>query len=423
MGFTDLNRNDRIEGIRANMAKRVHRFASPLLLLALGIIIGWGGYARIGQADDYSAVERLIGKNDAIVVSDDNGHILLSRNADQPRIPASTLKILTSLTALRHLGAEYRYVTDFFLDEKGHLIIKGYGDPLLVSEVLDDIAAKLKPHLPAVQDIVLDETYFAQPLTIPGVSSSSEPYDAPNGALCVNFNTVYFKTSQGRLVSAEPQTPLLPVVLDRVKNSGLAQGRIVLSHHGNECTLYAGQLFKYFFEKHGIVVSGRVRLGGVKKNRSTLIYRYASPFNVEDIVAKLLEHSNNFITNQLLISVGIKVHQPPGTLSKGVRVMQRYARQTLNLKQIQITEGSGISRKNRITAQDMQRVLDAFYPFRYLMRQNGREYYKTGTLKGISTRAGYIQSAVTPGYRYTIFLNSPGKSARKVVRLLMQNLE
>jgi D-alanyl-D-alanine carboxypeptidase/D-alanyl-D-alanine-endopeptidase (penicillin-binding protein 4) len=57
------------------------------------------------------------------------------------------------------------------------------------------------------------------------------------------------------------------------------------------------------------------------------------------------------------------------------------------------------------------------------MRQNGREYYKTGTLKGISTRAGYIQSAKTPGYRYTIFLNSPGKSARKVVRLLMQNLE
>ncbi|MEZ4549093.1 MAG: hypothetical protein R2874_01050 [Desulfobacterales bacterium] len=48
-------------------------------------------------------------------------------------------------------------------------------------------------------------------LRIPGtVEGSFEPYDAPNRALCVNFNTVNFKTRGRTIVSAE-QTPLVKV--------------------------------------------------------------------------------------------------------------------------------------------------------------------------------------------------------------------
>ena len=66
------------------------------------------------------------------------------------------------------------------------------------------------PHLQPMGGF-LDDTYFTQPLTIPGISSSSNPYDAPNGALCANFNTVFFKHSRDGYASAEPQTPLLPM--------------------------------------------------------------------------------------------------------------------------------------------------------------------------------------------------------------------
>ena len=388
-----------------------------LILVALNIV------PDAVFASEYAAVERLIGSKDAILVSDHEGRILLSHNADQLRIPASTLKILTSLTALHYLGAEFRYSTEFYRDNDGNLSIKGYGDPLLISEVLDNIAVRLKTELAGVRDIILDDSYFAQPLTIPGVSSSSEPYDAPNGALCVNFNTVFFKKEEGRYVSAEPQTPLLPFALDRVKATGLEEGRIVLSHVGDECTLYTGHLFAYFLKKHGIEFSGRIRLGRVDPARNKLILRHDSPYSIEEIIAKLLEHSNNFTTNQMLIMAGVKKYGPPGTLTKGVRAMQEYADRHLQLKKIQITEGSGISRRNKMTADDMLKVLNAFYPYRYLLRQNGREYYKTGTLRGISTRAGYIESTDQSFYRYTIFINSPGKSARKVTRLLMKQLD
>lgn len=393
------------------------------LLTGLLILAAVNMVAIAVFASDYAAVERLIGSKDAILVSDHEGRILLSHNADQLRIPASTLKILTSLTALHYLGAEFRFSTEFYRDKDGNLLIKGYGDPLLISEVLDTIAARLKTELTGFRDIILDDSYFAQPLTIPGVSSSSEPYDAPNGALCVNFNTVFFKKEEGRYVSAESQTPLLPFALDRVKATGLEEGRIVLSHVGDECTLYAGHLFAYFLKQHGIEFSGSIRLGQVDPTREKLILRHESPYSLEEIIAKLLEHSNNFTTNQMLIMAGVKKYGPPGTLTKGVRAMQEYADRYLQLKKIQITEGSGISRRNRMTADDMLKVLNAFFPYRYLLRHNGREYYKTGTLRGISTRAGYIESTDQNFYRYTIFINSPGKSARKVTRLLMQQLE
>jgi D-alanyl-D-alanine carboxypeptidase/D-alanyl-D-alanine-endopeptidase (penicillin-binding protein 4) len=199
-------------------------------------------------AQDLDALNRFIGKNDAILVSDPRGQILLAKNADKKRIPASILKIFTALVALHYLGNDYRFPTEFYLDEQSNLKIKGYGDPLLVSEVIIKISQVLAPLLKNTQplnDLILDDSYFNQPLTIPGISSSSQPYDAPNGALCTNFNTVNFKHTPQGYVSAEPQTPLLPFVFQKIKASKLNKGRIVFSHNKNEVTLYAGKLVNF----------------------------------------------------------------------------------------------------------------------------------------------------------------------------------
>ncbi len=149
-------------------------------------------------------------------------------------------------------------------------------------------------------------------------TSSSEPYDAPNGALCANFNTVSFKKVNGIYVSAEPQSPLLPIVLKRVKASKQAEGRIVLSHNENEITRYCGHLFAYFLEQNGVAVSGRIRIGNVRPDKDILLHRHVSPFTLIDIITRLLEFSNNYITNQILITAGIKAYDTPGTLDKGV---------------------------------------------------------------------------------------------------------
>ncbi|MDP2647250.1 MAG: D-alanyl-D-alanine carboxypeptidase [Desulfobacterales bacterium] len=359
--------------------------------------------------------DKLLGPRDALLIADSRGRVLWSKNADKTLVPASTLKLLTSLAALHYLGPGYRFSTEFYLDRNSNLKIKGYGDPLLISEVLADIAGVLRKKISTYNDLILDDSYFAGPLTIPGITSSDQPYDAPNGALCVNFNTIFFEREKGFPVSAEPQTPLLPFALKRIGKSSRGQGRIPLSRKNDESLLYAGHLFRYFLDRHGITSGGMIKTGEVNPATDQLVYRYVSRFSLEENIAKLLEHSNNFMANQLLIATGAKVGGPPGTLDKGVQTMANFSKNVLKINQIKMVEGSGISRKNRISVQGMHKVLDAFAPFRHLLRTRDGFQYKSGTLHHVSTAAGYFEGGNKELYRIVVLLNSPGKSARQVM--------
>ena len=369
----------------------------------------------------------LIGSQDAVLVADPRGHIIFSKNEDTQLIPASTLKIFTALVAFHYLGPDYKFFTEFYVDRDSNLKIKGYGDPLLISEtvaeMIHNLSMKLDVKYRIINDLVLDDSYFSLQTKIPGVNVSYEPYDAPNGALCVNFNTVKFKHNKnGVYISAESQTPLLSFILPRVKASQMDHGRIVLSHQRNEITLYAGHLFLYFLENEGIRIKGNIRLGKIQKKEDKLIYRHVSGFSLNQTLSKLLEYSNNFIANQLLIASGIKAYGPPGNLEKGVRAALIYAKDILKIDHVQFVEGSGISRKNKISALDFYKILAAFMPHYFLMRQTDNMYYKTGTLKGIHTRAGYIKKKNGELYPFVVMINTPGKSPKSMMDIIQREL-
>ncbi len=397
-----------------------------VIVLVLIWILAFGWTPASCGATRTEKLISLIGEEDSLLVVNPAGRIIISKNETQKRIPASILKIFTSLVALHYLGADYRYQTEFFIDKHSNLKIKGFGDPLLISEVVRNNSRLLAALLGSsfiVNDLVLDDSFFSQPLTIPGVSSSSQPYDAPNGALCVNFNTVFFKHTHSGYVSAESQTPLLPYAEEIISARNLKGGRIVLSHLKSETTVYAGKLFEHFLRQEGIRFSGDVKLGRVIPSQDKLIYRYVSPFTLTQIIAKLLEHSNNFTTNQLLISAGVKAYGPPGNLEKGVAAAVEYASRELRIQDMTIVEGSGISRQNRVSALQMIGILQAFEPNFLLLRQKGRDFYKTGTLHGIHTRAGYIASKNGGRYLYVVMVNTGGKSTQPIMHQLLQILK
>jgi D-alanyl-D-alanine carboxypeptidase/D-alanyl-D-alanine-endopeptidase (penicillin-binding protein 4) len=373
-------------------------------------------------AASLEGLKTLLGPADAALVTAPDGRVLLAANADRQLVPASILKVLTALSALHYLGPDFRFETDFYLDSDHNLIVRGSGDPLLVSETLAEIAAALTPRLQRFNDLVLDASFFEQPIRIPGVSTSPQPYDAPNGALCVNFNTVAFETVNGRLVSAEPQTPLIPFAAARIRASDLKSGRIVLSGQNQDHLRYAGHLIRHFLLAGGIRSHGSVRIGRGDPASRRLVYRHRAPHPLTAVIAELLEHSNNFIANQLTVVIGAATAEPPGTLAKGVAATRAYATDVLGLDDLRLVEGSGISRQNRISAREMDRVLTAFEPFRSLLRREGREYYKTGTLNGIRTRAGYIASAAGGCYRFALLVNTPGRSTDRIMRGLHERL-
>ena len=384
--------------------------------------------------------ENFLKKDDAVLLADPDGKIILSKNAGKKLIPASTLKILTCLAAFHCLGEDFRFRTEFYLDNNSNLKVKGYGDPLLMSECLIKIAEvfgeRLGKETGKIKSIVLDSSFFTYPVVISGISSSFEPYDAPNGALCVNFNTVCFKKSDNfknpggtpdrKYVSAEPQTPLLPFIQERIRKSGLSRGRIVLSRQGNECTLYAGRLLNYFLKGQGVKTDAgtndSIVTGNINKETDRLVYTYVSMFSLEQVVKKLFEYSNNFMANQLLLATGAQVYGPPATIKKGVDAVLDYTKNMLKIEDIVFVEGSGISRQNTVSAKAMDKILKAFEPFHNLMRHEDGVFFKTGTLKGIRTRAGYIENRKGKLYRFVVFMNTPADSREESMKQIMDIL-
>lgn len=381
-------------------------------------------YAKETPDKRFNVIAKIIRERDSILIADNHGKILFSKYADNRLTPASTFKLLTSLAAIHYLGINYRFRTEFYTDEHLNLKIRGYGDPLLVSELLPGICKAIRQRLGEnirLNNLILDDSYFA-PLTVPGVSDSLKPYDTANGALSVNFNTLCFKETATGYEGAESQTPLIPFAIDKIRAIGrpLKQKRINLGN--GETTLYAGHLFRYFLEKEGISFSGHVMPGNVEKT-DTLVLPYISDFSLEDAIEKLLLSSNNFIANQIFVTIGAAVYGQPGTLEKGVSAVSEYARTILKTENIQVAEGSGIARENRICAKDMLKILEKFKPYQYLMRHKDRVTYKTGTLSDVSTRAGYIEDGSGRKYSFVIFCNTPGKPAQKILAKLLKVLK
>lgn len=167
------------------------------MLLALWILRP----AAIDARQDLSCLNRISSK-DSIIVAAPDGRILLNKNETRKFVPASTLKLLTSLAAIHHLGLPYRFLTEFYMDSEQNLKIKAYGDPLLISEVCQEIAGILTNRIRNVNNLIIDTTYFSHPIVIPGRNRSTNPYDAPVGP-CAPISIRCFSTGISREGSSQ----------------------------------------------------------------------------------------------------------------------------------------------------------------------------------------------------------------------------
>jgi len=360
-------------------------------------------------------------KHTGILLADDQGKILYSRNKDTKFIPASILKIFTSLAAVKHFGMDHRFKTLYSYDKNSkHLYIKGFGDPLFISEVIKKMCQQISLTIDTkdINNIIIDQDFFSENIQIPGTGNSLNPYDATTGALCANFNTISFTQDpiSRDYISAEPQTPLLPDFLKNIKASGQTRGRILLSPEQRKN--YPGQLIKFFLE---IESKSKPLTPTFLKSRGQR-FTFKSPFMLEQVIQKLLQHSNNFIANQLMLTMGADKYSPPATLNKGVKALKIFAEEKLGLTNFQIEEGSGLSRKNRISPDEMLAILMKFMPYHTLLRHEGNEYYKTGTLSNVRTRAGFIQGKDERLYPFVILINQKNKNYNSIRRDLFQRV-
>jgi serine-type D-Ala-D-Ala carboxypeptidase/endopeptidase (penicillin-binding protein 4) len=360
-----------------------------------------------------------------VLVMSAGGNELVAQNTDEPFVPASVTKIVTAWLAMETLGGDYRFKTRFYLDDKRVLYVRGGGDPFLISEELAPLATKLvaavgkKP----IAGIVLDASYYPSNLRIPGIEDTDEAYNALNSALAVNFNTIYAVRSGNKVRSAEKQTPITPLAINQFRLRGPnGSGRISLSQDPLVSLQYAGELIAAFIERAGGSVKGKISTGLIPDGLEP-VYVHRQSRTLSEILVELLRVSNNYIANQVFLEIGGHRLGGPVSLEKSLQVANEMLASHGLAAAIHLEEGSGISRNNHFTARGLAKVLELFAPHADLLRGHDGGMNKTGTMEGVRTLAGYVETSGHGRVRFVISLTSnDGQMRFRLLRTIESGL-
>ena len=359
-----------------------------------------------------------------VFVIDAGGNELVAQNADEPFVPASVAKIVTAWLAMEALGADYRFETRFYLDNRRVLYVRGGGDPFLISEELAPLATKLVAAVgkEPITGIVLDASYYPSNLRIPGIEDSEEAYDAPNSALAVNFNTVHAVRSGAKVRSAETQTPITPLAITQFRARGPnGSGRISLSRDRTASLQYAGELIAAFIERAGGSVKGEISIGTVPEGQKP-VYVHRQSRTLSEILVELLRASNNYIANQVFLEIGARRLGGPVSLEKSLRVANEMLAAHGLASAIHLEEGSGISRNNRFAARGLAKVLELFAPHAGLLHGHDGGMNKTGTMEGVNTLAGYADTSSHGRVRFVISLSTNDEMRFRLLQAIESGL-
>ncbi len=423
----------------------------------------------------------LNGENAGIkVLSLVRGDILYQRNSDRALIPASNVKLLTSAVALKELGGEYQFLVTVSMDGelkkgilKGNLYLKGYGDPRLVSEELWMIVKDIRNlGIKRINgNIIADDTFFDNQIIGAGVSKNAGPeaYNARISALSLNFNTVTVYVDPASreglrpTVTVDPPTKYMKIsnkakTTFGKKRKKLVVGRVIgegydtitvkgtISSPGyhvyvavSDPTLYTATVFREFLQKEGIWVKGNILISKEPENVKKLVIHKSRPLSL--IIQDMNKISNNFIAEQVLKTAGAEKFGVPGTTKKGLNLVTQFMGSLgYSTSSYTIVDGSGLSRENRLSADQIVDVLKSMYSDFSLWpefasslgimgidgslkkRLNGlskRRYIraKTGTLNGSNSLSGYIGAGGGEELAFSILVNSKKCSWNKATKI------
>lgn len=360
--------------------------------------------------------------NGGYAVTDREGRLSSFCNADTPFIPASILKIATALIALQALGPGFHFQTELYQDVEQNLYLRGYGDPLLVAEEAALILDRLQGlGVTRINSIFVDNSSYDLAGQVPGRGASSNPYDVPVSATAVNFNTAAIRVGPDKKVrSAEVQTPTLPLMRELAR--GLQPGEYRLNICQDQCppeetsARHVAELFRALQRERGIAGDGGDGIREVPEG-ATLVYTHHNTRGLGEVLIAFLEHSNNFVANQVYLACGAARYGYPATWAKASRVAAEILTELLGPEvaaQVRMVEGSGLARENRVTARAMLKVLQVFAPHAGLLRQQDGVRLKSGSMEGVHNYAGYL-----PGGRpFVILENQPANTRDRLLARL-----
>ena len=389
-------------------------------------------------------------------------HPIVAVNADAAMNPASVMKLLTTYAGLELLGSAYTWPTILYANGQmadgvldGDLIIKGYGDPKLDLENFWLLIHRLRQTgLHEIKgNLILDHSHYDIPANDPG-EFDGQPYRTYNvlpEALLVNYRTSTIH------LFPEPEKNSVRVVIDplpesvRVQNNlKLTQGKcgdwqnlltieavpgtedknnFIVALNGSfsrqcgkqsymlslqDSAVYTRDLFKRLWAQQGGLFHGDVVLGKTPQHLSPLKIYQSPP--LADIIRGINKFSNNIAVRQLYLTLGtgdVVINSSPATLAKSETAIRQWlASKQLNFPELVVENGSGLSRKEQISARHLGQLLLAAFNSPVMPEfisslpiaavdgtlknrftdtpVKGLAHMKTGALNNVRALAGYL---------------------------------
>lgn len=332
----------------------------------------------------------------AVAVDLMNGRVVYARNRKVSLAPASTEKLALSYALLARLGPEYRLRTTVLGDGsregatwRGDLILRGAGDPTLSSAGLRRLAAQVRStgiHR-VTGDVVGDESLF----------------DAKRTA--VGWKPVYY---------INESAPLSALTVD----GGRYGGRI-----SRDPAFAAATAFRALLPAAGVRVAGKA-VTGERVALAELAALDSPP--LARILRRVNAESDNLAAELLLKHLGAIVTGRGTTAAGAAAVRAELAAAGISLAGVRIVDGSGLSLRDRLTADALVAILvhawtdpvirDALVGSLALSGRRGtlahrlrgspvggRVYAKTGTTAVASALSGYVAGR----FAFAVVQNGP----------------
>lgn len=338
-------------------------------------------------------------------ITADSGNVLADVNAAKVHTPASTLKIFTTAAAISILGANYRYETVLEYTGtfdtvsgtiNGSLYITGSGDPTLDSKHFrkDGDSTQLQRWAAALYKKGVRQITGAVVANVSAFGDNPLPdgwtwgdmgqyYGAPSSALCWHDNSYsLFFTSTASTVSLTHTIPVpdgLNILCD-LKTGGTKddayvygapygnlhsiRGRIPANTKDFEVeaalpnpALQCAVEFTRTLQTQGIQVAGTPYLiNRVQNEDRTKILTTFSPY-LNEIVNRTNLKSDNLYAEQLLRTISYIKTKKGSTEDGAAQVVQFWKQQGVDTKGMFMTDGSGLSRSNAVTAMQQAQAL------------------------------------------------------------------
>ena len=422
-----------------------------------------------------------------LVVDLKSGKAVFEHNSQTGLAPASTQKVITATTAYQLLGKDFKYettvgysgkISDGVLD--GDIIIRGSGDPTLGSwrytaakegKVIADIVKALSQQ--GIHEIsghvLVDESIFDGSVIPDGWiwQDIGNYYGA--GARSLNWREnqfdLYLKSGSGvgsnvaitgtkpafvqglRLISELNAGPAgsgdnAYIYLPMFENTGYVRGTIpvnqnnfsisgTMPHPGAQLAITLEAVLKKKTASE-VAMENATGPSSIPNANNQLpldvktIYTIYSP-TLDSICYWFLQKSINLYGEALLKKLGKKFGKE-GSTAEGVKVIQNFWKQRgIGEYALNIIDGSGLSPQNRITADDLVKVMQfakkqSWFKDFYedLPVYNGIKM-KSGSINGVLSYTGFVND-----YVFAFIINNydgSGTAMRKKMWALLDVLK